>query len=80
MTPRELVDAAIARIERLNPALNAVIAPHYEEAQAAAAGHLPEGPFKGVPFLIKGLEFMAGVRYTAGSAFCATSSNPMIPN
>jgi len=36
LTPLELVDAAIARIERVNPALNAVITPLYEEARAAA--------------------------------------------
>jgi amidase len=53
ITPRELVDAAIARIERVNPRLNAVIIPLFEKARAqAAAGSLP-GPFGGVPFLLK---------------------------
>ena len=55
LTPLELVDAAIARIERLNPALNAVIHKHFERARAQAAGELPEGPFRGVPFLLKDL-------------------------
>ena len=55
VTPLELVDAAIARIERHNPALNAVVYKAYDEARAQAQGHLPEGPFKGVPFLIKDL-------------------------
>jgi amidase len=54
-TPTELVDAAIARIEELNPELNAVIHPLFEEGRATAAGPLPEGPFKGVPFLLKDL-------------------------
>ena len=36
LTPLELVDAAIARIERVNPTLNAVITPLYEDARAAA--------------------------------------------
>jgi Asp-tRNA(Asn)/Glu-tRNA(Gln) amidotransferase A subunit family amidase len=36
LTPLELVDAAIARIEQLNPTLNAVITPLFEEARAAA--------------------------------------------
>ena len=54
VSPRELVDAAIARVERLNPRLNAVIHPALERARAAAAaGDLPDGPFRGVPFLMK---------------------------
>jgi amidase len=68
--PIELVDAAIARIERLNPALNAVITPLFEPARAAASGTLPEGPFRGVPFLLKDLlASYAGARLSAGSAF-----------
>jgi amidase len=68
--PIELVVAAIARIERLNPALNAVITPMFEQARSAARGNLPEGPFRGVPFLLKDLlASYAGVRLTAGSAF-----------
>jgi len=68
--PLELVDTAIERIERLNPTLNAVITPMYETARVAATSELPEGPFTGVPFLLKDLvaEY-AGVRLTAGSAF-----------
>ncbi len=53
-TPRELVEAAIERIERLNPQLNAVITPLYEKARAQAeSSDLPAGPFRGVPFLVK---------------------------
>jgi amidase len=54
-SPVELVDAAIERIEALNPELNAVIHPLFEEGRAAAAGALPDGPFRGVPFLLKDL-------------------------
>jgi amidase len=54
-TPSELVEAAIARIETLNPMLNAVITPLFEEARAAAASSLPNGPLRGVPFLLKDL-------------------------
>jgi amidase len=59
LTPLELVDAAIARIERVNPAINAVITPPFEEARAAAVSReLPTGPFGGVPFLLKDLGAM----------------------
>jgi amidase len=47
------VEAAIERIERLNPTLNAVITPMYDLARARATGELPDGPFRGVPFLLK---------------------------
>jgi amidase len=52
-SPTELVDAAIARIEAGNPALNAVIHPRFDRAREEAAGPLPDGPFRGVPFLLK---------------------------
>lgn len=70
VTPLELVDAAIARIERLNPALNAVITPMFELARSAARSPLPDGPFRGVPFLLKDLlASYAGVSMAWGSAF-----------
>lgn len=71
VTPRELVDAAIARIERLNPQLNAVIIPLFEKARArAAAADLPDGPFRGVPFLLKDLDtFSAGDPFYGGTRF-----------
>jgi amidase len=68
--PIELVDAAIARIERLNPRLNAVIDQWFDEAREAARGSLPQGPFTGVPFLIKDLiSAYAGKRLASGSRF-----------
>ena len=68
--PLELVDASIESIEKLNTRLNAVVTPMYEQARAAAAGELPMGPFRGVPFLLKDLlASYAGVRMTSGSAF-----------
>ncbi|MFM8304503.1 MAG: amidase [Actinomycetota bacterium] len=67
ITPGELVDAAIARIEALNPALNAVITPRFAAARAAAAGPLPDGPFRGVPFLLKdAVAHSAGDPYHCG--------------
>src|SRR5438128_12142198 len=59
LQPLELVDSAIGRIERINPILNAVITPLFDEGRAAAASRdLPEGPFRGVPFLLKDLLVM----------------------
>jgi amidase len=66
----ELVDAAIERIESMNPILNAVVTPMYEQAREMALGKIPEGPFTGVPFLLKDLgATYAGVRMTMGSDF-----------
>lgn len=51
----ELVEEAINRIEAHNPKINAVIYKMYEQARATAKGDLPDGPFMGVPFLLKDL-------------------------
>ena len=70
VTPAELVDAAIARIEAHNPALNAVVYKGYDDARRWAEGPLPDGPFRGVPFLVKDLGVnVAGWPTTAGSRF-----------
>src|SRR5437870_8891154 len=62
LSPSALVDAAIARIEAVNPKLNAVIIPLFEKGRAQAASpNLPRGPFRGVPFLLKDL-----LAYSAG--------------
>ncbi len=73
----ELLDAAIDRIERLNPTLNAVVTPLYDQARAAASDPLPDGPFAGVPFLLKdlGAEY-AGAPLRAGSAFLRDYVSP----
>jgi len=64
----ELVDASISRIESLNPSLNAVITQMFDVARAAARGPLPDGPFRGVPFLLKDLiASYEGVRMASGS-------------
>jgi amidase len=63
-SPRELVDAAIARIEAVNPTLNAVIHPRFDQAREEADGPLPEGPFRGVPFLLKDI-----ICHSAGDPF-----------
>lgn len=66
-TPRELVDAAIARIERHDGELGAVVTPMFDEARAYADS-APEGPFRGVPILIKDLgATVGGVPQSMGS-------------
>lgn len=68
----ELVETAIARIERYNPRLNAVIYPLFERARTQAKSELPDGPFRGVPFLIKDLlSALAGEPMQQGSRMYA---------
>jgi len=70
VSPLELVDAAIERIDRCNPALNAVIHRRFAGAREEAAGDLPDGPFRGVPILLKDLgATQAGEPYCEGTAF-----------
>lgn len=67
VAPEELCDAAIQRIEELNPVLNAVICRMYDHARNAIRSGLPEGPFTGVPFLLKDLvSSCTGVPMTKG--------------
>src|SRR5258705_9224714 len=71
LQPSELLDAAIARLERVNGDLNAVVTPMIEEARRTVLGDLPEGPFRGVPFLLKDLfAAYAGVRLSNGATVC----------
>ncbi|MDY6831558.1 MAG: amidase family protein [Thermodesulfobacteriota bacterium] len=66
-TALELCEAAIARIEAVNPKINAVIHTMFDTARQAAAGPLPDGPFTGVPFLLKDLlAAYAGEPFTQG--------------
>ena len=68
VTAVELVEAAIDRMERLNPKLNAIVTPMYDLALENARGKLPEGPFSGVPYLLKDLlASYAGVPMSLGS-------------
>lgn len=57
VTPAELVAAAIERIERIDPSVNSVIHRRFERAieEAGDGRDLPDGPFRGVPFLVKDL-------------------------
>ena len=55
VSPKELVAAAIAAIEEVNPRLDAVIRTRFDAARQEAEGDLPDGPFRGVPILYKDL-------------------------
>lgn len=67
VSARELLEAAIARAEALNPRLNAIVTPMYELARTRAEGAL-DGPLAGVPLVIKDLmQDYAGVLSTSGS-------------
>lgn len=55
VTPTELLDAALAKVAAVNPALNAVVLVQEDAARRAIAKGLPRGPFRGLPFLLKDL-------------------------
>ncbi|MCC7372764.1 MAG: amidase [Chloroflexi bacterium] len=70
VSPAELLDAAIERVEARNGAVNAVIGRADDRARAAIADGLPVGPFTGVPYLLKDLAgWQAGDVVTRGSDF-----------
>src|SRR5437763_12669779 len=70
VTPAELLDGAISRIEDHNPSLNAVIHPLFEKARATVEAGLPDGPFRGVPILLKDFGGRsAGDPYHEGTRF-----------
>ena len=60
VSAEEVVESAIARIEALNPKLNAVITPLFDEGREAVRRGLPAGPLHGVPWLVKDLNMLVG--------------------
>ncbi|MFP6805575.1 MAG: amidase [Pseudomonadales bacterium] len=66
----EVLEAAISRAEQINPAINAIVTPMFDEARHVAEGN-PEGPLAGVPFLIKDLNMVSGTRCSMGSRLWA---------
>ena len=67
VSPSELLDIAIARSEAVDGELNAVVIRLYDHARAQIERGLPNGPFRGVPFLVKDLHLqIAGTRTTNG--------------
>ena len=67
VTPRELLDEAVARTAKIDPQINAVVVKHYDYAERQIERGLPDGPFTGVPFLIKDLDLLEGTRTTSGA-------------
>jgi hypothetical protein len=68
VSPLDLLEAAIKRVETRNPVVNAVVMPLYDYGRKAIEDGLPEGTFRGVPFLLKDLGgWLAGVKVTRGS-------------
>lgn len=84
VSPLELVEAAIGRIQAVDPYLNAVVHDRFERARIEAAGDLPAGPFLGVPYLQKDLDlhvygepYQAGTRFLRDRAHTATSDSTL---
>ena len=68
ISPTEAVDAAITQAQKVNPQLNAIIHEQFDTARAQAKGSLPDGPFRGVPMVLKDLgAAQAGEKYHMGS-------------
>jgi amidase len=63
----ELLDEAIARTARVDPKINAVVVKHYDYARRQIDQGLADGPFTGVPFLLKDLELLEGTVTTSGA-------------
>jgi amidase len=77
VSPTALLDAAIERVEARNDTVNAVVLRLYDHARRAVADGLPDGPFAGVPMLLKDLTAsLAGVPTTRGSRFFADTPPP----
>jgi amidase len=77
VAPAELVEEAIRRIEAHNPRLNAVIGKMYEQARKAAQEAVPDGPFQGVPFLLKDMHAtVEGVPTCSGTSMLKDITQP----
>jgi amidase len=84
-SPSELIEEAIARIEKLNPELNAVIHPLFDQARREAGGALPDGPFRGVPMVVKDLDASVagaplhyGTRYLRDRSYVADHDTHLV--
>ncbi len=68
VSPEDVLETAIEKIEKINPKINAVITKMYDEAKKTIDDGLQEGVFTGVPMFLKDIsQLYKGVRYTMGS-------------
>ena len=77
VSAKEELETAIARAEQVNPAINAIVHKQYEQARKAVAAGLPEGPLKGVPYLIKDLGFFETGERRPSAAACSRILSPI---
>jgi amidase len=75
LSAAEVVEAAIARAEALQPQLQFLVTDDFARARAKAAGPLGAGPCAGVPFLIKDLDDYAGLPTRYGSRVHADAAS-----
>src|SRR6476659_6342036 len=68
VSAQELLDEAVARTAKVDPEINAVVVKHYDYARTQIDKGLPDGPFTGVPFLLKDLDILEGTRTTSGAS------------
>src|SRR5271168_270657 len=68
VSAKELLDEAVARTAKVDPQINAVVVKHYDYAERQIENGLPDGPFTGVPFLLKDLDLLQGTRTTFGAS------------
>src|SRR6201991_2686552 len=68
VSAQELLDEAIARTAKVDPQINAVVVKHCDYAKKQVDKGLPEGPFTGVPFLVKDLDLLEGTVTTFGAS------------
>ena len=78
--PEELLDEAIARTAKVDPQINAVVVKHYDYAARQIDRGLPDGPFTGVPFLLKDLDLLEGGRLSAPASTGMTSPTAPAPS
>jgi amidase len=68
VSPKELLEEAIVRTAKVDPQINAVVVKHFDYAERQIDNGLPDGPFTGVPFLLKDLDLLEGTRTTFGAS------------
>src|SRR3954447_16554817 len=68
VSAKELLREAIARTTKIDPQINAVVVKHPDYAERQIEKGLPDGPFTGVPFLLKDLDILQGTRTTSGAS------------